>query len=184
MCRLTVAWLFSSVQLPLLGANRSAICCYLPPTVPLFAANDIHEKLPKGFSNNVAWGQNTLAGNGLGEKGGKGNLQGWQPGISFRNEDACAAWGEDKGEWLPGRIHNVRLDSITVLVEVNSAGPNALEACQTGSGRLEKLTVLPDAVRQPLSGDSSAPPWFDKQITEVNLNPELLLYPPLLGTKG
>ena len=52
----------------------------------------------------VAWGQNSLLANGLGEKGGNGHLQGWLPGVSFRRDDDCAVWSEDFGQWLGGSL--------------------------------------------------------------------------------
>jgi len=118
----------------------------------------------------VAWGQNSLLANGLGEKGGKGHLQGWLPGISFRQGDDCAVWSEDQGQWLQGRVREVCLDSITVRVHQKNetckaqklsqtcAKPFPAVDCQQEAACLD-LTVRSDAVRQPISGDSGVPPW-------------------------
>merc|ERR1719387_2572826 len=57
----------------------------------------------EGGEARVTWKQNTLWGNALGEKGGRGYLQGWSPGSGFQRGDECAAWSEERGSWLPGR---------------------------------------------------------------------------------
>eukprot|EP00927_Polykrikos_kofoidii_P079498 TRINITY_DN76279_c0_g1_i1.p1 TRINITY_DN76279_c0_g1~~TRINITY_DN76279_c0_g1_i1.p1 ORF type:complete len:664 (-),score=130.97 TRINITY_DN76279_c0_g1_i1:70-2061(-) len=65
----------------------------------------------------VLWGQNSLVGNKLGDKCGKGHLQGWRSGISFRQGDDCATWIEEAGMWLPSSIVSISLDSARVLVQ-------------------------------------------------------------------
>jgi len=65
----------------------------------------------------VAWGHNSIVSNGIGEKGGKGVLRGWLPGISFRHGDACAVWSEQHGSWLSGSVLRVTPDMVTVAVQ-------------------------------------------------------------------
>jgi len=58
----------------------------------------------------VSWGRNTLAGNALGEAGGRGQLLGWQRGVDFQAGDECVVWSEAQGIWLPGFVRSLLPD--------------------------------------------------------------------------
>lgn len=145
----------------------------------------------------VVWGQNSLISNTLGEKSGRGQLQGWLQGIWFRPGDPCAVWSEKHFAWLPGTVKDVTQDSMTVLAqppdealpakkknkktaqeaELESEAPPPKRLC-TKTPHVEatsasssaasappctlELTVRPDSVRQPRSGDVGVPDWSAK----------------------
>ena len=137
----------------------------------------------------VQWKQNTLSSNVLGEKGGKGLLEGWLEGRWFRPGDSCAVWDEILFEWLPGVVLDVTQDSVTVRAErskvlkkkektevqptqiaplkrVCKKSPSFDIRCTEPSSsegqNVVTLTVSPDALRQPLSGDRGVPEWSAK----------------------
>merc|ERR1711957_121303 len=55
----------------------------------------------------AVWGQNTVLWNALGEKGGQGELQGWQSEQNFQPGDECAVWSEEYAIWLPARVLDI-----------------------------------------------------------------------------
>jgi len=95
----------------------------------------------------VGWGSNTLADNGLGEKGGRGQLDGWAPGVSFKAGDECAVWSEEERGWL--KAHVLRFAPKEVNVKV--LAPDAKLPSE--------MIVPPRAVRQPRSGNRGVPSW-------------------------
>lgn len=84
----------------------------------------------------IAWTRNSLAGNLLGERGGRGLLEGWQLGATFSVGDACLAWMEKKTAWVPGVVKSVAPAALVVTAQVPSkaeAGMPCLPAQSTKS---------------------------------------------------
>merc|ERR1711972_130681 len=111
-------------------------------------------------------GPNTFSANAFGEKGGRGHLEGWQPGVSFHQGDKCSVWDEDQGHWMIGYVCIVAVDSITVRVRVPEMQQSEPKPCCPGTPCQDDqcpvhqdLIVKHAAVRQPHSGDSSVPSW-------------------------
>lgn len=68
----------------------------------------------------IGWTKNSLVGNLLGEKGGRGVLEGWQQGITFSVGDDCLAWMEKKTAWVPGVVKSVEPAKLVVAAQVPS----------------------------------------------------------------
>jgi len=129
-------------------------------------------------SSRVLWSHSSLAENTLGDIGGRGNLEGWKPGVSFRPGDECMAWLEKKGAWIPGKVKSVSSTTLTVLAQVPEkvglhpdvglAGKR--KQCRVRSKTQEtpekmkevKLVLGADAVRLPRSGEHTPPTWSKK----------------------
>jgi len=100
----------------------------------------------------VTWGPNTVAGNRLGERGGKGHLEGWQRGISFGVGDDCIVWTEEHEEWWKGKVIKVCTDRIRVEAEI----PERLRK-RRGSARLcREMSKWPS---RRIKGKTTPPVW-------------------------
>ncbi|CAJ1456110.1 unnamed protein product, partial [Effrenium voratum] len=115
--------------------------------------------------------RNSLAGNSLGETGGRGetakNLT-----VTFSVGDACSVWCEEKAVWLPGMVTKVLQDCWVVRAELPSKlevrtetapqrkrqkGPDASsEVKQT------EIRARQDSIRLPSGGDE--PPSWSKKL--------------------
>ncbi|CAE8582143.1 unnamed protein product, partial [Polarella glacialis] len=94
----------------------------------------------------LTWGQNSLSQNALGETGGRGQLEGWRSGASFRAGDECRVWVDSRASWLPGRVKSASGESLTVTYT------------QVGAESGKKLAASPGApARRVWSKTKDAP---------------------------
>ncbi|CAE6953002.1 unnamed protein product [Symbiodinium natans] len=65
----------------------------------------------------AVWGQSLCTGNRLGDRGGRGDLAGWQ-GCGLAPGEKCRVWSEKKGKWIKGEVKEVVSAQDEVVVEI------------------------------------------------------------------
>eukprot|EP00434_Breviolum_minutum_P022624 symbB.v1.2.019965.t1/scaffold1632.1/size108648/5 len=116
----------------------------------------------------VSWERNSLAGNMLGEKGGRGSLDG--DVSTYSVGDPCSVWCEEKAVWLPGTVSKVSAEAFVVTAELPTKLEVRPEATQQrmrkkGQALLEvkklEIKAKADSIRLPSGGDEP-PDWSKK----------------------
>ena len=117
----------------------------------------------------VEWQRNSLAGNMLGDTGGRGSLDG--DVQTFKVGDTCSVWCEDKAVWLPGTVSKLLQDGFLVSAELPERLEVRIEATQQRlrkkapegqKGREIEIKAKDDSIRLPSGGDE--PPSWSKKL--------------------
>lgn len=107
----------------------------------------------------VLWKCNSLIGNVLGSRGGRGQIEGYMADkcLGFSEGDSCAAWSEKDRRWVEGRIVETpsksgEADGYFRIMPVGADSKKHEHAS-------EELVVPVTGVKQVRSGDVAVPEW-------------------------
>lgn len=120
--------------------------------------------------SSVVWERNSIAGNMLGDTGGKGSLDGDEK-TTYSVGDPCQVWCEEKAVWLPGIVSKVAADAFVVVAELPTKLEVRMEATQqrirkkgqaVPSVKKVEIKAKADSIRLPSGGDE--PPTWSKKL--------------------
>ncbi|CAK0808806.1 unnamed protein product [Prorocentrum cordatum] len=132
------------------------------PAPLVFCGNSLQQNSQYGVcleqgGRQVRWCRNFSEGNGLGEKGGSGALDGFEEGRWLGPGDECLAWMEKRAAWVKAVACGEWGASVRVRVE----RPGKRRA--DGSQAHEEVDVPPQALRPPRYTEAHLPPAWSKR---------------------